>query len=136
MRTSALRLYPANRLAFPSVRSRQTPLPLSQVSAAPLFVAPIRTSSCQRRASEAPASNKAGRAIAVITDWAAAVAKQRRHGITCHYYSPPVPSTTPRTCHSDGPELGPYQPGSMLGPARVCAGGSMSVLKCPGALTV
>lgn len=64
------------------------------------------------------------------------VAKQRRHGIIRRYYSPQVPSTTPRTCHSDGLELGPYQPGSMLGPARVCAGGSMSVLNALDALTV
>jgi hypothetical protein len=101
-----------------------------------LYVGRIRTSSCQMRPIEAPASMKAGRAIAVIADWAYTVAKQRRHGIIPRYYSPQVPSTTPRTCHSDGLELGPYQPGRLLGPASVYAGGSMDVLNALGALTV
>lgn len=81
MRTSALRLYPANRRAFPTVRSRQTPLPLSQAPAAPWMLLASGQAAAkvsQRGASLVKGLHWASRAIAVIADWASTVAKQRR----------------------------------------------------------
>jgi hypothetical protein len=136
VRTSALRLFSSQQARIPERAFAPNASSVVSGTRRALYVGRIRTSSCQMRPIEAPSSMKAGRAIAVIADWACAVAKQRRHGITRRYYSPQVPSTTPRTCHSDGLELGPYQPGRLLGPASICAGGSMDVLNALGALTV
>ena len=88
MRTSALRLYSSQQARIPE--SAFAPNASSVVSGTrrALYVGRIRISSCQKRPSEAPASIKAGRAIAVNADWACAVAKQRRYVITCRYYSP------------------------------------------------
>jgi hypothetical protein len=88
VRTSALRLYSSQQARIPERAFAPNASSVVSGTRGAVYVGRIRTSSCQKRPSEAPASIKAGRAIAVIADWASTVAKQRRRGITCHYYSP------------------------------------------------